>query len=158
VIILGDKGVAFALIPLLTVPSPCYLYTWRPALPYVVAGASIVCLALLEIDGPARVAHSLVSTCAFLVIAAAMIVTRQRTLSVARHNRRLAYTDALTGIANIEACASGSRPGWAGRAMTDSRGRCLRSIWTTSSRSTIASITPSATGCCARSPPHSAKS
>jgi diguanylate cyclase (GGDEF)-like protein len=100
-IILGDKGVAFALMPLLTVPSPCYLYTWRPALPYVVAGASIVCLALLEIDGPARVAHSLVSTCAFLVIAAAMIVTRQRTLSLARRNRQLAYTDALTGIANV---------------------------------------------------------
>ena len=71
------------------------------ALPYVVAGASIVCLALLLIDGPARVAHALVSTCAFLVIAAAMIVTRQRTLSLARHNRRLAYTDALTGIANM---------------------------------------------------------
>jgi diguanylate cyclase (GGDEF)-like protein len=101
VIILGDKGVAFALIPLLTVPSPCYLYTWRPALPYVVAGASIVCLALLLIDGPARVAHALVSTCAFLVIAAAMIVTRRRTLSLARLNRRLAYTDALTGIANM---------------------------------------------------------
>jgi diguanylate cyclase (GGDEF)-like protein len=100
-IILGDKGVAFVLIPLLTVPTPCYLYTWRPAMPYVVAGASIVCLALLLIDGPARVAHALVSMCAFLVIAAAMIVTRQRTLSLARHNRRLAYTDALTGIANM---------------------------------------------------------
>jgi diguanylate cyclase (GGDEF)-like protein len=101
VIILGDKGVAFALIPLFTVPSPCYLYTWRAALPYVVAGASIVCVALLLVDGPARVAHAVVSTCAFLVIAAAMIVTRQRTLSLARHNRRLAYTDALTGIANM---------------------------------------------------------
>ena len=44
VIILGDKVVAFALVPLLTVPTSCYLYTWRPALPYVVAGASIVCL------------------------------------------------------------------------------------------------------------------
>jgi diguanylate cyclase (GGDEF)-like protein len=120
VIILGDKGVAFALMPLLTVPSPCYLYTWRPALPYVVAGASIVCLALLQIDGPARVAHSLVSTCAFLVIAAAMIVTRQRTLSLARHNRRLAYTDALTGIANVRSLrerisAELGRPGDAGQ-------------------------------------------
>jgi diguanylate cyclase (GGDEF)-like protein len=101
VIILGEKGIAFALVPLFTVPSPCYLYTWRSALPYVVAGASIVCVALIQIDGPARVAHALVSTCAFLVIAAAMIVTRQRTLSLARHNRRLAYTDALTGIANM---------------------------------------------------------
>jgi diguanylate cyclase (GGDEF)-like protein len=101
VIILGDRGVAFALVPLFTVPSPCYLYTWRAALPYVIAGASIVCVALLLIHGPARVAHALVSTCAFLVIAAAMIVTRQRTLTLARHNRRLAYTDSLTGIANM---------------------------------------------------------
>jgi diguanylate cyclase (GGDEF)-like protein len=120
VIILGDKGVAFALMPLLTVPSPCYLYTWRPALPYVVAGASIVCVALLQMDGPARVAHSLVSTCAFLVIAAAMIVTRQRTLSVARRNRRLAYTDALTGIANVRSLrerisAELNRPGGDGQ-------------------------------------------
>jgi len=117
VIILGDKGVAFALIPLFTVPSPCYLYTWRAALPYVVAGASIVCVALLQIDGPARVAHALVSTCAFLVIAAAMIVTRQRTLSLARHNRRLAYTDALTGIANMRSLREriATEPGRPGR-------------------------------------------
>jgi diguanylate cyclase (GGDEF)-like protein len=101
VIILGDRGVAFALVPLFTVPSPCCLYTWRRALPYVLAGASIICLALLPLDGPAHTAHALVSTCAFLVIAAALIVTRQRMLTLARHNRRLAHTDALTGIANM---------------------------------------------------------
>jgi diguanylate cyclase (GGDEF)-like protein len=100
-IILKDRGAAFALLPLLTVPSPCYLYTWRRALPYVLAGAAIPLLALLHLDGPASVAHAIVSTCAFVVIAAAMIVTRQRTLRLARRNRRLAYTDALTGIANM---------------------------------------------------------
>jgi diguanylate cyclase (GGDEF)-like protein len=99
--ILQDKGVAFALVPLLIVPTACYLYTWRLALPYVVAGALIVCVALLLVDGPARVAHALISTCAFVVIAAAMIVTKQRTRLLARHNRQLAYTDPLTGIANM---------------------------------------------------------
>jgi diguanylate cyclase (GGDEF)-like protein len=101
VISLHGRVVAFALVPLLTVPSPCYLFAWRPALPYVVAGALIVCPALLMIDGPARIAHALVSTSAFLVIAAAIVVTRQRSLHLAHRNRRLAYTDALTGIANM---------------------------------------------------------
>jgi diguanylate cyclase (GGDEF)-like protein len=101
VFIMHGKVVAFALVPLLIVPTPCYLYTWRLALPYLVAGALLVLFGQLPIDGPARVAHALISTCAFVVVAAAMIVTRQRTRQLARHNRRLAYTDPLTGIANM---------------------------------------------------------
>ena len=101
VLIMHDNVVAFALIPLLIVPTPCYLYTWRLALPYVFAGALLVFFGQLPVDGPARVAHALVSTCAFAVIAAAMIVTKQRTQLRARHNRNLAYIDPLTGIANM---------------------------------------------------------
>jgi diguanylate cyclase (GGDEF)-like protein len=101
VLMLGDKVVAFALVPLFTVPSPCYLYTWRVAMPYVLAGAVIVCVALLLSDGPAHAAYAVACTGAFLVMAGAMVVTRQRMLVLARHNRRLAYTDALTGIANM---------------------------------------------------------
>jgi diguanylate cyclase (GGDEF)-like protein len=101
VIILRDKGVAFALLPLLTVPTPCYLYTWRFALPYVAAATSIVCVALLLVDGPARVAHALISTFAFIMIAASMIVVKRRTRLLASRNRQLAYTDPLTGIANV---------------------------------------------------------
>jgi diguanylate cyclase (GGDEF)-like protein len=103
VLITHDKTIAFALIPLLIVPTPCYLYTWRLALPYVLAGASLVFFAQLPIAGPARVAHALISTCAFAVIAAALIVTKQRTRLLARHNRNLAYIDPLTGIANMRA-------------------------------------------------------
>ena len=46
-----DKVVAFALIPLLIVPTPCYLYTWRLALPYVFAGALLVFFAKVPIAG-----------------------------------------------------------------------------------------------------------
>jgi diguanylate cyclase (GGDEF)-like protein len=101
VIIMHGQVVAFALVPLLIVPTPCYLYTWRLALPYLLAGALLVFFGQLPIDGPARVAHALISTCAFAVIAAAMIVTKHRTRLLARHNRQLAYTDPLTGIANM---------------------------------------------------------
>jgi diguanylate cyclase (GGDEF)-like protein len=100
-IILKDKTVAFALIPLLTIPAPCYLYTWRFALLYGLVAALIVCLALLPVSGPARVAHTLITTFAFIVIAASMIVTKQRTRRLASRNRQLAYTDPLTGIANM---------------------------------------------------------
>jgi len=106
--------VAFALLPLLSVPNPCYLCTWRLAVPYVVAAASIVYVALILTGGTAHVAHALVSTCAVVAVGAAMIVTRQRTLGLARRNRRLAYTDALTGIANMrrlrERISDGARP------------------------------------------------
>ena len=101
VIIMHGQVVAFALVPLLIVPTPCYLYTWRLAVPYLLAGALLVLFGQLPIDGPARVAHALISTCAFVVLAAAMIVTKQRTQLLARHNRQLAYTDPLTGIANM---------------------------------------------------------
>jgi diguanylate cyclase (GGDEF)-like protein len=100
-IILEDKTVAFALMPLLTIPAPCYLYTWRFALLYVLVAALIVCLALLPVNGPARVAHALITTFAFIVIAASMVVTKQRTRRLASRNRQLAYTDPLTGLANM---------------------------------------------------------
>jgi diguanylate cyclase (GGDEF)-like protein len=99
--ILKDKTVAFALIPLLTIPPSCYLYTWRFALLYGLVAALIVCLALLPVGGPARVAHALITTFAFIVIAASMVVTKQRTRRLASRNRQLAYTDPLTGIANM---------------------------------------------------------
>jgi diguanylate cyclase (GGDEF)-like protein len=101
VIMLKDSTVAFALLPLLTVPTPCYLYTWRFALPYIVAAASIVCVGLLLTSGTARLAHALISTFAFVMIATSMIVIKQRTRMLARHNRLLAFTDPLTGIANM---------------------------------------------------------
>jgi diguanylate cyclase (GGDEF)-like protein len=101
VVILGDEAVAFALMPLLTLPSPCYLYTWRFALPYVFAAASIVAVAVLLSSGPARPAHALISTFAFIMIATSMIVVRERTRRLASRNRQLAYTDPLTGLANV---------------------------------------------------------
>jgi diguanylate cyclase (GGDEF)-like protein len=101
VFILHDKVVAFGLVPLLIVPTACYLFSWQLAVPYVVAGASIVCVARLRVGGPAAGANALITTGAFALVAAAMIVTKQRTQGLARHNRRLAFTDPLTGIANM---------------------------------------------------------
>ena len=101
VIITHNKVVGFALIPLFIVPTPCYLYTWRLAVPYLVAGALLVFIGQIPIAGPARVAHALISTFAFIMIAASIIVTRQRTRVLASRKRQLAYTDPLTGIANV---------------------------------------------------------
>ncbi len=100
-VMLKDKTVAFALIPLLTIPPSCYLYTWRFALLYGLVAALIVGLALLPVSGPARVAHALITTFAIIVIAASMVVAKQRTRRLASRNRQLAYTDPLTGIANM---------------------------------------------------------
>jgi len=101
VFIMHDKVVAFALVPLFIVPTPCYLYTWRLAVPYVLAGSLLVLIAQLPIAGPAHLAHALVTTFAFMVIATSIIVTRQRTRVLAFRNLQLAYTDPLTGIANV---------------------------------------------------------
>jgi len=101
VVILEAKVSAFALVPLLMVTTVCYLYTWRFGLPYLLAAASIVCVGLLLVDGPARVAHTLITTFAFVMIATAALLIKQRAGLLARHNRQLAYTDPLTGIANM---------------------------------------------------------
>src|SRR5271170_283307 len=66
-VLLGNKVVAFAPLPLLTIPTPCYLYSWRFALPYCGAAVLIVFVALMSVAGPARTAHAIVSSAAFIV-------------------------------------------------------------------------------------------
>lgn len=100
-IILDGKLVGFALLPLLIIPTACYLFTWRMATPYVFAATAIVAVSLLVTPGPARLAHTLITSCAFVLIAASIIITKQRSRRLASRNRQLAYTDFLTGIANM---------------------------------------------------------
>lgn len=95
-----DAAIALSLLPMLTVPNSCYLYGWRFALPYSVAATMVVLVAMLYVDGPARVAQAVIGTFAIAAIAVAVIFSKQRTRTLARRNRRLAYIDPLTGIAN----------------------------------------------------------
>jgi diguanylate cyclase (GGDEF)-like protein len=99
-LILGDEWVAFALLPLLSV-SVCYLVSGRTAAFYLLVAGSVVCVGLLAAGGPARVAHAVISTVAFMMVLASTIVIKRQMLELTRRNRRLAYTDPLTGIANM---------------------------------------------------------
>ncbi|MHB8491632.1 MAG: GGDEF domain-containing protein [Solirubrobacteraceae bacterium] len=100
-LVLGNQVSAFVLLPLLTIPTPCFLYPWTFALPYPFFAALITCLSLLLTTGAAQDAHAVVSTFALLMLAASIIITKQRTRALALRNRQLAYTDPLTGVANM---------------------------------------------------------
>ena len=100
-IVLGNGRLAFALFPLTLIPSACFLFPWKAALPYPIAAAAIVVVCGMLTPGTAEAAHVLVTAGVMLLIAAAILITKQRTRVLAVHNRRLAYTDALTGIANV---------------------------------------------------------
>jgi len=99
-VILGRAANAFALFPLLTIPSTCYLYSWRFAVPYSTAAAAIVFIGMVVTAPVVALGHAIVSTVALLLVAWFVLLSKERTRRLAERNRLLAYTDPLTGIAN----------------------------------------------------------
>jgi diguanylate cyclase (GGDEF)-like protein len=102
-IILGDRAVVFTLIPLFTILTPCYLCPLSYALFYAFGATAVVVLMVLTGGEPDRTAHALISGTVFVGIAASLSITRRRTRALAQRNRQLAFTDPLTGIANMRA-------------------------------------------------------
>ncbi len=100
-VLLGPASVALAMLPLFALPAPSFLYSWRISLPYVLALSVVIGCCVLASTGPAPVMHALVTWCVLLVCGTSMIVTRERARRLAVRNRELAYSDALTGIANV---------------------------------------------------------
>jgi len=106
-IILKDRSLAFVLLAMIGLPSAAYLMPPRSSLVYLVVVASLVMANALRIDEPAKVAHALVTTLVCVVVAAALLATRERTRRMAQRNRELARTDPLTGIANLRRLREG---------------------------------------------------
>lgn len=98
-----EAAPVFALFPLMTLPTPCYIYGRRFTIPYVGTALTVELVVMLSINGPARVTHAIVATFAMAMVAMSMILAKQRIRTLARRNRRLAYVDPLTGVANIRA-------------------------------------------------------
>lgn len=96
----GDLRQAFVLLPLFVLITPTFIYGRRFAAPYVIVVAAAMFIVLLVTPGPAQLAHAIVSVGAILMISISFMIAEQTTRRLARANRRLAYTDPLTGIAN----------------------------------------------------------
>ncbi|MGH2959936.1 MAG: diguanylate cyclase domain-containing protein, partial [Solirubrobacterales bacterium] len=60
----------------------------------------VVLIVVLATPGPAHIAHAAIAGGAMLMVVLSFMAAEHRTRSLARANRRLAYTDPLTGIAN----------------------------------------------------------
>ncbi|MDE3069414.1 MAG: diguanylate cyclase, partial [Acidobacteriota bacterium] len=103
IVVLGRSAIAFALLPLFSVLNPCYLYPVRIAVRYVIVTTAIVCAMVIASADTDAIGHALMAGLVIVGISAALIITKERTLELARRNRRLAYTDPLTGIANMRA-------------------------------------------------------
>lgn len=97
----GDLRVAFVMLPLFVLITPTFLYGTRFAIPYVAVTTPVMAIVVLVTPGPSPIAHAVVSAGAMLGITLSLMIAERRTRSLARANRRLAYTDALTGIANM---------------------------------------------------------
>ncbi len=97
----GDLRQAFVMMPLFVLITPTFLYGARFAVPYATVVPAFAFAILLFTPGPARIAHAIITIGAMLMIVISFMIAEQRTRSLARRNRALAYTDALTGIANM---------------------------------------------------------
>lgn len=99
-VVAGDLRLAFIMLPLFVLITPTFLYGARFATPYVLAVTATILIVMLATPGPARTAHAILTTGAMLMIVISFMFAEHRTRSLARTNRKLAFTDALTGIAN----------------------------------------------------------
>lgn len=96
----GPARIAFILLPLFVLVTPAFLYGWRFAIPYAFLVTIIAFTVILLTELPARFAHAWIAIGAIWMIVASFMVAENTTRKLARQNRRLAYTDPLTGIAN----------------------------------------------------------
>lgn len=96
----GDLRLAFVMLPLFVLITPTFLYGARFALPYVTVTTPIILIVILMTPGAGSVAHAVISAGAMLMIVVSFMAAEHRTRSLARANRKMAYSDPLTGIAN----------------------------------------------------------
>ncbi|MBJ7354644.1 MAG: GGDEF domain-containing protein [Thermoleophilaceae bacterium] len=99
-VVAGPLRTAFIMLPLFVLITPTFLYGARFAIPYVSVITPLAVLVVLVTDQPARIAHAVVSGGALMMVVLSFMAAEHRTRSLARSNRRLAYTDPLTDIAN----------------------------------------------------------
>ncbi|MFT4048284.1 MAG: GGDEF domain-containing protein [Solirubrobacterales bacterium] len=96
----GDLRIAFVMMPLFVLITPTFLYGARFALPYVCVVTPALLLVVLLTPGAGHVAHAIISAGTILAITSSFMAAEHRTRALARANRRMAYSDPLTGIAN----------------------------------------------------------
>lgn len=97
----GQTATAMMTLPLLAFVTPCYLYGPRFAAPYalvIVAGIAIV---MTIAPGAQTTARIIISCGVAALVIVSMMISEQQTRELARRNRLLAYTDPLTGVANM---------------------------------------------------------
>lgn len=107
----GTVTASIMIMTLLILLGPCYLYGARFAAPYAIAVFLLAGIGIYASDGIQTTAHAVVLIGTMGMLVASMLVSEHRTRVLARHNARLAHTDALTGIANtrdLRAALTGS--------------------------------------------------
>lgn len=97
----GDARQSFVLFPLLSIVPTVIYFGWRVAVPYATVGIGFVFVACVTLDGPYAWQMAIGACMTLLAVELAAMVVQTRTRSLAVRNRELAYTDALTGIANV---------------------------------------------------------
>lgn len=101
--VVGDSLQAFLMLGLVVAIPPAVYYGMRAAIPYMIGAALFTAIAPLYIDQPWAEAMAICSTVTLVALATSMMVAQARTRGFARRNRVLAFTDALTGLANTRA-------------------------------------------------------
>lgn len=100
---IGESRQAFALLALVVTMPPAIYYGTRDTLPYL-AGATVFAAAVsATVDEPWAYGMGVLSALTLFVLTVSMLVAQARTRRYAASNRELAYTDALTGLANTRA-------------------------------------------------------
>lgn len=100
---IGEVRQSFALLALVVSMPPAIYYGTRDTIPYLL-GATVFALAVSwNIDQTWARGMGVLSALTIFTLTISMLVAQARTRRYARSNRELAYTDALTGLANTRA-------------------------------------------------------
>ncbi|MBI5310582.1 MAG: diguanylate cyclase [Actinobacteria bacterium] len=100
---IGESRQAFLLLPLVAAVPPAIYYGVRAAIPYLIAAILFALILPWNISEPWGKAMGISSAVAVVMIVGSMMLAQARTRRYARSNRELAFTDALTGLANTRA-------------------------------------------------------
>jgi diguanylate cyclase (GGDEF)-like protein len=102
-LVVGDARQAFLLLPLMVSLPPAIYYGLRAAVPYLIGTALFASYFAIGIGQSWAPALAVCSTVTVVTLGVSMMIAQARTRAFARVHRTLAFTDALTGLANTRA-------------------------------------------------------
>lgn len=95
-----DARQGFVLLPLALILPPAIYHGIRPAALYTVVGCTVVAISIVNLNEPWAIGMAICTTAALAIAATSLVIAQMNTRHLAAAHSLLAYSDALTDLAN----------------------------------------------------------